>query len=138
MIDATGMGIAVYDRLKEDGFDVIKVIASERANEPDKFRNKRAESWFHMREWFEDHPCKIPDDKLLVADLLCVRQNPPDASGKITIELKESIIKRLKRSPDSADALALTFAGIFGNNLNNQKYKEIYEELKNRAKDYDW
>jgi hypothetical protein len=54
--------------------------------------------------------CKLPRDEGLKLDL----STPTftfTSSGKYKIESKDMMKKRLKRSPDRADALCMTFAG---------------------------
>jgi hypothetical protein len=50
----------------------------------------------------------IPPDGLLKEDLLAVDYEVKN--GKIMVTPKEELRRRLKRSPDRGDALALTFA----------------------------
>lgn len=65
--------------------------------------------WNEMRKWLKDGGC-IPEDKNLYWDLLAP-ESVPRADGKIKLESKDQVKKRLKkRSPDRADALALSFA----------------------------
>lgn len=73
-------------------------------------RNRRAEMWMRMRDWLEDPMgADIPDDDALHADL-----NAPgyrhDTRQFLLLESKVDIKKRGLRSPDGADAVALTFA----------------------------
>ena len=64
--------------------------------------------WIEMSAWLRSGGM-IPNHETLKADL-----SAPtylfDASGKMMLESKEKIKERLGRSPDLADALALTFA----------------------------
>lgn len=112
-IDIIGLGVGIYDRLLELGYEdvVVGVQASESADEDDKYRNKRAEMWCRMRDWFASKPCRIPDDDDLQADLVEPGYTY-DSSGRILIESKEHIKKREGLSPDIGDALSLTFAEI--------------------------
>lgn len=105
-VDA-GAGAGVIDRVRQLGYAVTEVAFGGRAIS-DKFRNRRAEMWVEMAGWLKSGGA-IPDDALLKADL-----SAPvyvfDASGRMGLEGKEKIKERLGRSPDLADALALTFA----------------------------
>ena len=70
----------------------------------------RDDLYWRMREWFEAMNCYIPEgcDELigeLSLPLYEYRQN-----GKIKVESKQDLKKRLQRSPDLADAFMLTFA----------------------------
>lgn len=110
-IDIIGLGVGIYDRLVELGYGdiVVPVQASESADEDELYKNKRAEMWCRMRDWFAEKPARIPDSDAFQADLV----EPGftyDSSGRIQIESKEKIKKRGGLSPDIADALSLTFA----------------------------
>lgn len=73
----------------------------------DSYFNKRAEMWFEMAEWIKNGG-RLPNmpelAKELTAPTFTLR------NGKFLLEPKDQIKKRLKFSPDIADALALTFA----------------------------
>ena len=82
---------------------------------PDKYKNKRAEMYDLMKQWLEDdHGANIPDEDELQADLLAPKLGAGftwhDANNLLKIESKMSMRSRGIRSPDLADALALTFA----------------------------
>ncbi|MFH1090477.1 MAG: hypothetical protein V1742_02800 [Pseudomonadota bacterium] len=61
-----------------------------------------------MRDWLKDGGA-VPDDRELKADLAGPEYGF-DARNRIQLEKKEDIKKKGLASPDSADALALTFA----------------------------
>lgn len=110
-VDVVGLGAGVYDRLKEMGYGNI-VVAVNAASSPldsDKYSNKRAEMWGVMKDWFKDTPCQIPNLDSLHADLTMPTYSF-DSSGRLKLEKKEDMKKRGLKSPDEADALALTFA----------------------------
>jgi len=71
------------------------------------FGNKRAEIWGAMKEWLKVGA--IPADKYLKADLISPMMKP-DSKGAIYLEGKKEMKARGLASPDSADAIALTFA----------------------------
>jgi hypothetical protein len=60
-IDAGGFGVAVYDRLRGLGYgqQLRKVDFGGRPDNPDKFKNKRAEMYSALRDWLMDEPCAI-------------------------------------------------------------------------------
>ena len=89
---------------------VCGVGGAESAGDDDHYRNKRAECWGRMKEWFGKRPVQIPDSDEIAADLLCPGYTY-DSHNRLLIESKESIRKDPdRRSPDIADAIALTFA----------------------------
>lgn len=110
-IDIVGLGVGIYDRLIELGYGdiVVGVQASESADEDDLYKNKRAEMWCRMRDWFAEGPVRIPDDDSMQADLVEPGYTY-DSKGRIQIESKEQIKKRQGLSPDIADAMSITFA----------------------------
>lgn len=109
-IDCIGVGAGVVDRLKELGYDMVEgVNVARNANERDKFRNLRAELWHDMREWLaQEMPVEIPDSDELLGDLTSLGYKY-DSSHRLQIESKDELRKRGMKSPDTADALALTF-----------------------------
>jgi hypothetical protein len=110
MIDSIGIGAGICDRLIELGYDVVEgVNVARSANDKDKFRNLRAELWHDMREWLaQEMPVEIPDSDELLGDLTSLGYKF-DSSGRLQIESKDELRKRGMKSPDCADALALTF-----------------------------
>lgn len=111
-IDVGGLGAGVYDILISEGFAevVMAVNFGERADNPERFVNKRAEMWARLRDWLKSSlPVKLPKTDGLVEDLTAP-QMFFDAIGRLQLEAKSEIKKRLGRSTDVGDALALTFA----------------------------
>lgn len=122
-IDCIGIGAGVVDRLHELGYTdiVIGVNVATRAEESDKYKNCRAELWDRMREWLiQDMPVEIPDSDELQTDL-CGLGYKYDSSDKLQIEGKEDAKKRGLLSPDTSDALMLTFYG--GEYVNDGGYQ---------------
>lgn len=116
VIDTTGLGAGLYDRLKELMGDVIEgVNFGSRAHNPRAYANRRAEMWDRMREWFDDPAgVQVPDIDDFQGDVCApVRGNGATrftSSGQLLLEAKEHIKERLTFSPDLGDAAALTFA----------------------------
>lgn len=108
-VDKGGLGAGVFDRLTELNVPVIGVNNANRANDAERFENKRAEMWWRMRDWFADQPCRIPNNAALISDLTAP-QPKVSSNGRKMLEKKEDMAKRQVRSPDGADALSLTFA----------------------------
>lgn len=110
LIDCIGIGAGIVDRLLEIGYDRVEgVNVARSASERDKFRNLRAELWHDMREWLaQEMPVEIPDSDELMGDLTSLGYKY-DSSGRLLIESKDDLRKRGMKSPDTADALAITF-----------------------------
>lgn len=108
-VDKGGIGAGIVDRLRELGIPVIAVNFGERATDSELYENKRAECWWRMKEWIEDHPNRLPNDAALIADLIAP-QPAVTSKSKRLLESKKDMRKRGIRSPDGGDALALTFS----------------------------
>lgn len=108
-VDKGGLGHGIVDRLVELRIPVIGVLSSRAASDPETYENKRAEMWWRMAQWFQDEPCRIPNDLALQADI-CAPMPKVSSNGRKLLEKKDDMQKRGIRSPDGGDALALTFA----------------------------
>jgi hypothetical protein len=108
-VDATGVGTGVADRLLEEGYPVVRVHFGGSPVDTERYVVKRDELWGELAEWLQDEPCSIDDDDDLAAQLTSV-QYGHDSKRRIRMEPKEKMKSRGLKSPDDADALALTFA----------------------------
>ncbi|HKV45348.1 MAG TPA: hypothetical protein VJT32_11860 [bacterium] len=109
-VDATGVGAGVVDRLNQLGRSVEAVHFGGGAVDPKRFKNKRAELFWLLREGLERGKLALPDDDELLADLSALRYRF-DQQGRIVLESKDEVRQRLGRSPDRGDAVALACAG---------------------------
>jgi hypothetical protein len=105
-IDAIGLGVGVYDRCREQGQAVSAYMSSERAARPTKFKNRRAESFWALREMLREGRVDLDGDEDLAAQLLAIRWSL-DSTGRIVIEAKEAMKARGLPSPDLADAAVM-------------------------------
>lgn len=120
-VDAIGLGAGVADRLREMGLPIRTINVSELpALNAHLYRNLRAELWYKVREWLSRKDCRIPDNDDLITQLTVVRFKMT-VNGKLQIESKDDLQKRGVPSPDMADALCLTFAGMAGRALGGQR-----------------
>lgn len=108
-VDGVGVGGGVVDRLRVLGLNIIEVNAGAKAGQDNRYFNKRAEMWGRMREWLQSRGVLAQSDIELAAELTGP-QYKFDPSNRIMLEKKDEMKKRGLRSPDLADALALTFA----------------------------
>lgn len=109
-VDASADG--VISRLWEMGYRnrVRAIHFGGAADDGEKYFNKRNEIWGLMDDWLNDEiPVSIDDDDNLHADLMGPRFRY-DSNHNRVLESKESMRNRNVRSPNDADALALTFA----------------------------
>ncbi|GIX06969.1 MAG: hypothetical protein KatS3mg115_1372 [Candidatus Poribacteria bacterium] len=114
-VDEAGVGGGVVDRLTELGVRVVAVNGGERAVEAARFANRRSELWWELREWIRQRGA-IPPDRRLREDLTAPRYSFT-SRGQIFVEKKEDLRRRLGRSPDRADALALALAARYETRL---------------------
>ena len=110
LIDVIGLGAGVVDRLTELDMPVRGINVGEAPSSKKNYLNLRAELWFQIKDWLSARDCKLPADDELVAELVSPIYKY-NSAGKIKLESKEEMKKRGIKSPDKADALALTFAG---------------------------
>lgn len=105
-IDGTGgYGAGVVDALRQGNLNAVEVQAAGKAADP-QFFNVRAECWWRMTDWIKGGGA-LPNMPAIVREFTSptfTYQN-----GKIRLEEKDQIKKRLGFSPDYADALAQTF-----------------------------
>lgn len=123
--DDDGLGAGVTDRLKEVvaqenlNYEIIPIQNGSNAIEKDKYYNKASEMWDVMREELDNNlscylqgkepTIQLPNDDKLIKQL-SNRKYSVDSKGKIQIESKKEMKKRIGESPDRADAVIYSFA----------------------------
>ncbi len=117
VVDGIGIGAGVVARLKEQNREVRSFIAGARSEATDRsgelgFENRRAEAWWGMRERLDpstgSRVC-LPDDDELVGELAAPTWKPT-SRGRVLVESKDEIRRRIGRSTDRADAVVMAFA----------------------------
>lgn len=118
MVDGTGVGAGVVDRLqqhyKEQALkglfapQIIDVVSGAQAYDKRRYFNVRTELWGRMSEWL-DGDTDLPDDGDLLDDLTGPEYAFTSRMQQ-QLERKEDMAARGLSSPDSGDALAMTFA----------------------------
>ncbi len=126
IIDVVGIGAGVVDRVREQPveegqeggakFQAVAFNAGEGTDWKDRsgemmFANKRAAAWWNMRELLDPangHQIALPPDDLLTGDLTAPHWRP-SSGGRVIVESKEDIRKRLGRSTDTGDAVVQAF-----------------------------
>lgn len=107
-VDVVGVGAGVVDRLLQLGFtNVIEVNGGLPDQDPRRFFNSRMGMWWRMLEWLKLGGA-IPQDQELRDDLIGPMYQH-DAKERMQLERKKDMKKRGLHSPDSGDALAMTF-----------------------------
>lgn len=137
-VDCTGgYGEGVVNYLRDGGADPVRVIFSQKAVKSDYYANRRTEMYFGMRDWVRSGGI-LPNDPDLIKELSAPTYTLK--GGKVALEEKDKIKERIKRSPDKADALAVTFCmpdmnssitALFPElndlNLNNMQKREDFD-----------
>ncbi len=118
-IDVIGIGTGVEGRLTEQKYPAIRVNVAESPGGTDEdkehFLNLRAQLYWCLRERLNPderinpYPIGLPPDDELASDLTSIKYKI-NSSGKIQIEAKADMRKRLGRSPDRGDAVMLAVA----------------------------
>jgi hypothetical protein len=111
MVDASGIGAGVVDRLLELGAPVQAYNGGHRAFTPGSFSNRRTEMWWYLRMRFERGLIYLPPN---VADQLIRDLVAPEytisSSGRIKMQTKEDMLLKGIKSPDWGDSLVLAYA----------------------------
>jgi hypothetical protein len=108
-VDSVGIGAGLVDRLRQMGKSVAESNAGSMPLNK-KYANRRAEMWVAMRDWL-DMGGQIPNDYRLMTDLTSVTYLH-NVRDQLQLEKKADMKKRGLSSPDSADALAMTFSNV--------------------------
>jgi hypothetical protein len=110
IVDVIGVGGGVLDSAVEQEAPVSGFNSSHRANDPARFKNRRAEAFWHLREQLRTGTLDLdPADEDLSAQLLAIRWHV-DSGGRIVIESKDDMKARGVSSPDRADAVMMALA----------------------------
>lgn len=112
VVDDTGVGGGVTDRLVEEGYNVLRVNFGESSSDQETYANLKAEIFWHLRSVFRGNEIKIIDRGKLVGQLPTVRYDMT-GKGQIAIVDKKKMKKEGFTSPDFADSLALAVWGVY-------------------------
>lgn len=110
-IDDDGVGGGVVDALQDDAFQVLAMNGAATPRMPQDYPNVRSEAWFTGAEKASRGEIDVSrlqegDRHRLMTQLMAPTYSL-DASGRRVVEKKEVTKKRIKRSPDDADAFNL-------------------------------
>lgn len=118
VVDVIGIGAGPFDQLRERFKQrAVAFNASESSEMKDRskeleFSNKRSAAWWNMRELLDPaygSTIALPPCDLLTGDLTAPKRGRMTSSGKMTVESKDDIRKRLGRSTDDGDAVVMAF-----------------------------
>ena len=111
-----GLGAGVYDIMKDRKVQKLRAIhMSAPTHRRDrsgvyKFNSTRSAAWWNLRELMDPvygEDIMLPEDEDLIADLTTPYWE--EKEGKIVIETKKEVKKRLGRSTDTGDAVVLAY-----------------------------
>lgn len=126
VIDRTGVGQGVFDRIKELGYNVRGAAFNEKP-EDDMFQNLKAELHWKERKWLLSGGRLIANEGWNEFEIVKYKNK----DGKIIIQPKEELFKDGIASPNCVDAAVLTQV-ITDSNIRSNK---IYQ--RNRGTFYD-
>jgi len=109
VIELDGPGVSCFDQLKAGKYAhlVHGVHTGSRLSDTKNY-NLRAKMYRKFRDWLQEKPVRVPADKTLKAQACSVKYGYKD--GTLLLHSKKQMKKDGVKSPDRADALALTFA----------------------------
>jgi phage terminase large subunit len=121
VIDGVGLGAGVVDRLRElsretpappglAGLIIVSFQSGERAHNPQKFRNRRDEAYWRLRERYEAGEIAHRERWGKLLGQLSELRYGFTSRNQTQIETKDELRRRGVPSPDWADAVALAFA----------------------------
>ena len=113
-VDDTGLGGGVTDRLREQGWRVHAVNGAASPRNPN-FENRRAELFWAVREAISPDNAQalaLPPKFARLASELSHLRYELTSRGRIRLGSKDTVRAALGRSPDRADAFALSFAPL--------------------------
>jgi len=109
-VDSIGVGQGVFDHLARDGYPVIAMIGGAKPTIPG-FANIRSQWYWELRRLLEDKAIQLPRDNGLANDLGTIKYDLGGNGKTITVHSKQTIKRKLGRSPDFGDACVYCFAG---------------------------
>jgi len=137
LVDVIGVGAGVLDRLNELGLPARGVNVGSQARRQN-FTRLRSELWWMAREWLQGMDVILPKDDALIAELTQVKYKTL-STGKLEVEPKDDMIKRIGRSPDLADAFILTFGGGLDKaHLEKEKQMDRYQKRMRTRNARSW
>lgn len=141
-VDAVGVGVGVVNAIRARKYPVIAFNGALRGIGTDAtgeftFANQRSEAYWHLREMLDPvngpRTLCLPDIEDLKTDLT-VPTWKVDTGAVIKVEPKDSVVKRLGRSPDCGDCVVMT---VWPDSAPLSAFR-IHEYSKPNFEDDDW
>lgn len=130
IVDADGVGAGVFDRLAEMKLPVSAFHGGYGARNKRKFRNRRCEALWGLRELFEGGLIDIDEADTDLQNQLATIKWSLDSAGRICIETKKEMKKRGLKSPDRVDAVMMSFQ-------THAELADVYQDLSEFNQDDD-
>jgi hypothetical protein len=115
LVDGTGYGSSVAPQISKliKGTRCVSVKVAGKPSpmittELGEFFQIRDQMWWACREWLRTQQAMLPPEPMLLEELMTPTYRIDDR-GKVHLLDKDSMREKLKRSPNYADALVLTF-----------------------------
>lgn len=102
-VDSIGVGSGIASRLRELKQNVIAIQSAEKANEPERFYNKRTEMWWYVSDLIRQKMHEPIGDHETKRQLVAPKYEVIDSNGKVKVEPKRYTKDILGRSPDRGD-----------------------------------
>lgn len=112
-VDGDGLGAGVVDALRMEHSDrIVEMRGGMSAIASDRFANRRAEWFWTLRERLnpnhQDAIALPPEEK--ITEQLTMLRHSVDPKGRVVIESKDDLRRRIGQSPDEADSVAYACA----------------------------
>jgi hypothetical protein len=115
LVDGTGYGSSVAPQISKliKGTRCVSVKVAGKPSpmittELGEFFQIRDQMWWACREWLRTQQAMLPPEPMLLEELMTPTYRIDDR-GKLHLMAKDDMREKLKRSPNYADALVLTF-----------------------------
>ncbi len=118
IIDDTGLGGGVTDRLREEGVlegqcRILAFIGGENARENRRFVNAVAECWYELAQAAKDGMLDLGQDSQVMVGQMSSRLYTIQGDKRIKLEEKAAYKSRIGgKSPDDADAAAMLYSPL--------------------------
>lgn len=116
IVDSLGVGAGTAGELMRRGYPVVRYVGGATSSNPQRWRNRRVQSYINLRDdfrdgylHFDDGFCNAEEWDDFAAQLCSVRTRPEQDRVE-DLQTKESMRQDGIKSPDRADSLAMQYA----------------------------
>lgn len=104
IVDGTGVGGGVCDILKSWKYEITEINFGQKADNPERYVDLRAEMWDQTKEWLNTAYLALEHQLL---DELTAPTYKYDKQGRLRLKSKDEMKAEGLKSPDRADALVM-------------------------------